>query len=103
MALRSILVGLDGAEYCEAAAALAIDWAKRFEATVAAMGIVDRPMIRSPQSEPVGGQQLEEQLESKHVQQARQEVQRYLEQFRGRCKKHGVEFELIKQSGKPCR
>jgi len=101
MALRSILVGLDGTEYCEAAAALAIDWAKRFEATVAAIGIVDSPMIRSPQSEPVGGQQLEEQLESKHVQQAKQEVQHYLEGFRGRCKEQGVKFELIKESGTP--
>lgn len=101
MAVRAILVGLDGSEHSAAAAELAISWAQRFHAVTGAIGVVDDPTIRSPQSEPVGGARIEDQLESEFVRKATNEVQSHLHDFADHCHQVGVQCELIKKSGRP--
>jgi nucleotide-binding universal stress UspA family protein len=49
--LCRILVAMAGSVHGVAAATLAIDWARRFGADLAGLGILDRPFITSP--EPV--------------------------------------------------
>ena len=57
--LKSILVGLDGSPSSAAAVELGIQWAKRFNALLVGLGIVDEATIRTPEAEPIGGRLLQ--------------------------------------------
>lgn len=98
--LQTMLVGLDGSDFGFTAAELALNWSKRFNALVAALGVVDEPMIRSPQAEPVGGADLKE-FDAKHINEAREEIRAYLGKFEKRCQDYGVDCRLIKEKGRP--
>jgi nucleotide-binding universal stress UspA family protein len=52
--LTSILLALDGSACSFTATTLALDWAKRFDARVQALGIVDEVTIRRPEPVPLG-------------------------------------------------
>ena len=52
--LRSILVGLDGSEHSDSALELGIRWARRFDALLVGIGVVDEPGIHGPEEYLVG-------------------------------------------------
>ena len=49
--LKSILIGLDGSPSSTAALELGIQWAKRFNALLVGIGIVDDATIYTPEAE----------------------------------------------------
>ena len=53
--LQSLLVGVDGSEYSEAAVELGIRWAQRSGTVLVGLGIIDAPTISKPQPVPLGG------------------------------------------------
>ena len=52
--LRRILVGLDGSEHSDSALELGIRWAKRFDALLVGIGVVDEPGLHGPEEYLVG-------------------------------------------------
>src|SRR5258708_36395687 len=52
--LRTVLVALDGSACSFTATTLALDWARRFDARLLGLGIVDEPSIHRPEPVPVG-------------------------------------------------
>ena len=53
--LKGILVGLDGSPFSESAVELGIRWAKRHDALLVGLGIIDEPTICGPKPVPVAG------------------------------------------------
>jgi nucleotide-binding universal stress UspA family protein len=99
--LKSILVGLDGSPSSGAAVELGIQWAKRFNALLVGLGIVDEATIRKPEPEPIGGDSYKQERDEALVKEARGAIQQFLEQFAARCTAADVSFNLLQDSGLP--
>lgn len=99
--LRNILVGLDGSPFSAAAVELGIRWAKQFNCQLVAVGVIDEPTIRGPQSVPIGGGAFKNDLEESRLEDARQRVERFLSEFAIRCSREGVACKLLEEVGLP--
>ncbi len=101
--LRSILVGLDGSCYSRVAVELGIDWAKRCDALLVGVAVVDEPTIRGPEAVPIGGGAYKRQRDEKRLAEARSKVEQFLESFRARCTEAGVACHVLEDIGLPSR
>ena len=99
--LRSILIGLDGSNYSTAAIDLGIRWAQRSGATLIGMGIVDEPGILAPQMVALEGGQYFFEANNELVNDARQRVEGFLDEFAQRCASEGVKCRLLEEVGSP--
>jgi nucleotide-binding universal stress UspA family protein len=99
--LRSILVGLDGSLQGDAAVELGVQWARRFDALLVGLGVIDEPAIRRPAAVPIGGASFKEHRDEALVAQARQRVGRLLEWFARRCAEAGVARRPVEAVGAP--
>ena len=99
--LKSILIGLDGSSYSTAAVDLGIQWAKRFDALLVGLGIVNEPTIRKPEAEPIGGGYYKRERDDKLVKDARRAMEQFLEQFAARCAEADISFNLLQDVGLP--
>lgn len=99
--LKSILVGLDGSQYSEVALELGIEWAKRCDALLVGLGIVDEPTIRSPEPIPLGGSAYRLERDEYRIAEARGKVERFLDSFNERCDQAGVSCKVIDEVGLP--
>jgi len=99
--LRTILVGLDGSPYSDAAVELGIRWSQRFECLLTGVGVIDEPEIRRPQGVPLGGGAFKQQAEQAQLENARQQVEQFLEKFTLECTKHSVSNKCLEDVGKP--
>lgn len=99
--IRSILVGLDGSTYSQSAIALAIQWARQFDAMVVGLGIIDKPAILRGEIMPIGASAYKEQADELHMAQATRRVEQLLEQFSLRCSEAGVASKVIEGVGVP--
>ena len=99
--LTSILIGLDGSPSCGAAVELGIQWAKRFNALLVGLGIVDEGTIRTPEAEPIGGGYYKRDRDDKLVKEARRAIKQLLERFAARCEETHVSFKLLQDTGLP--
>ncbi len=102
--LRGLLVGLDGSSHGERAVALGIAWARRLNARLVGLGILDEPAIRGPipvvrgvpHAESVAGR-----LEQARVDAASRQIGQFLDQFERRCAEAGVARECREVAGRP--
>jgi nucleotide-binding universal stress UspA family protein len=99
--LRSILIGLDGSSYSQSALELGIEWARRFDATIAGLGIVDKPAIFQPEPEPIGASTYKQDADEARFARATHQVQQFLEQFSLRCAAAGVSSKVLEDVGEP--
>lgn len=99
--LRSALVALDGSAYSEAAASLAIDWARRFGARLLGLGVVDEPSIRGAEAVPLGAGGYKQQRDEARMADAHRRVLDFLADFRARGLTAGVAVDLIEDIGAP--
>ena len=99
--LRSILVGLDGSAYSTAAIELGIQWAKKFNALLVGLAIIDEPTIRKPEPVPIGGSSWKHQRDEKLIADARRKVEHFLRGFSDRCQEAGVLWKLLEDVGTP--
>jgi len=99
--LKSILLGLDGSPSADAALELGIQWAKRFDALLAGLGIVDEAAIRAPEPEPIGGGYYKHERDEELVQAAHRAMEQVLERFAARCAEAGVAFDRLENAGVP--
>ncbi|MFZ9792572.1 MAG: universal stress protein [Gemmataceae bacterium] len=99
--LRSILVGLDGSAYSTAAVDLGIQWAKKFDAMLVGLAVIDEPTIRQPEPVPIGGSSWKYERDEKLVADARRKVEQFLGSFSLRCAEAGVSSKLLEDVGLP--
>jgi nucleotide-binding universal stress UspA family protein len=98
--LRTILVGLDGSPLTSSVVTLGIAWARRFDALLVAIGVVDEPALCGAHTAPPGG--YLEKLQQEWIGRARNEVETLLEQLAIRCAEERVACKLLEDSGTPC-
>ena len=99
--LTSILIGLDGSPYSDVALGLGIEWAKRFDALLVGLGVVDEPTIRSHEPVPVGGAAFKLERDEFRIAEARGKVGQFLDDFTRRCTEAGVSSKALKDTGLP--
>jgi nucleotide-binding universal stress UspA family protein len=99
--LRSILVGMDGSAYSSAAVELAIRWAKRFDAFLVGLGIVDEPTICKREPVPIGAGHYKVERDQWLLTDARRRVESFLDRFVRRCAIEGVKCEAVQDVGVP--
>lgn len=97
--LKSILVGLDGSPHSKVALDLGIRWAKRFDALLVGLGIVDVPAIGKAVPLPVGAAVFQGGRDDALVADARRRVEQFLEQFSLRCAEQQVASKVLEEFG----
>jgi nucleotide-binding universal stress UspA family protein len=99
--LKSILIGLDGTPYSNAAVDLGIQWAKKFDALLVGLGIVQVPVICEQESELVGRDYSTGKLSKQLLDEDHHKIKVFLEGFAQRCMEAGVAYNLLKDVGLP--
>lgn len=97
--LRSILVGLDGFACSDSAVDLGIEWAKRLNALVIGLGIVDEPGIRRPELVSIGGGSFKQERDASLLEEARDRIAQCLDRFVQRCEAADVAHHHLKDVG----
>jgi nucleotide-binding universal stress UspA family protein len=82
--LRSILVALDGSPWSEAATTLALEWARRFDARLIGLGVVDEPSIDRGEPVPMGAYEYKKNRDETRLADAHQRGLGFLDDFRVR-------------------
>jgi nucleotide-binding universal stress UspA family protein len=99
--LRTILLGLDGSACSFSVTTLALDWARRFEARLLALGIVDEVSIRRPEPVPLGAGAYKKARDESRMADAHHRVAGFLADFRTRAVAAGVRADVIEELGDP--
>ena len=99
--LESLLIGLDGSQHAKSAMELGLRWAKKFNAFLGGIGIVDVPELCSAEMMPVGGAYYKKHRDQKRVKRAWEQVTHFLEEFAQTCLKAGVAARLLGKEGLP--
>jgi nucleotide-binding universal stress UspA family protein len=99
--LKTILIGLDGSPYSTSAVDLGIQWARRFDAMVVGLGIIDEPSITRPEPVPLGAGHYKHQADATRLHRAHRQVEQFLGQFALRCQEAGVASKLLEETGPP--
>jgi nucleotide-binding universal stress UspA family protein len=99
--VRSIVIGLDGTAYSSSAIELGLRWARRFDALLVGLGVLDEPTIRQPEPVPLGASYFKTERDDILLARARQQVEQGLAQFAARCTAAGVAFQLLEAVGVP--
>jgi nucleotide-binding universal stress UspA family protein len=101
--LRSILVGLDGSAPCTSAMEVGIEWARRFDALLVGLAIVDEPTIAAAAPVILGGPPYTDPIiYRERMADARRQVEQFLEQFALRCAEARVACKVLEDVGLPC-
>ncbi len=100
--IRRILVPVDPSEYTRAAVAMACELAKKHNAEVTAIGIVDKPGIeRSEGGAPIGAIYYAEKAIEHKVDEARRVIMGLFDEFRKTCDEAGVPHRETEKVGDP--
>ena len=99
--LTSILIGLDGSAYSDVAVELGIQWAKKFNALLVGLGIVDEPTICKREPVPLGGASYKHDRDEQLLADGRRKVEEFLERFGTQCAAAGVAYQEVEDVGMP--
>lgn len=99
--LRSVLLALDGSDYSDTAAALAIDWAGRYGARLLALGVLDAPTIQKPEPVPMGAGAYKRARDEARLADAHRRVVDFLAAFGVRSRSAGITAEIVEDIGDP--
>lgn len=98
--LRGILVGLDGTPDSDSAFELATRWAKRSDALLVGIGIVDEPGLHGAE-EILGGEAYFRGINEELLIEMRKRVEQFLGRYAVRCAQAGVPFKELEDIGVP--
>ena len=101
--IRTALVALDGSPNAEAAVALAIAWARRFDAGLVGLGVLDTPAITGPEPVLLGATGFKRERDEIRLADAHERVLAFLAQFEARCRAEGVRCTLLEDVGRPAQ
>ena len=98
--VKGMLVGLDGSADADAALDLAIDWARRFEALLVGIGVIDEPGIHGAE-EVWLGEVYFRRINERLTEDVTRSVDHALERAAIRCAEAGVAFKPLEDVGSP--
>ena len=99
--LKTVLVALDGSACSFTATTLALDWARRFDARLLGLGIVDEASIHRPEPVPLGAGAYKKARDEARMAAAHRRAAEFLEDFRGRASAIGIRSDLLEERGDP--
>ena len=99
--LRTILAGLDGTPDSQAVLTLGIRWARRFDALLVGIAIIDEPGIHGPEEWVLGETKFMHQRNRKLLHEATRRAEQVLEAAAIRCAEEGVAFKPLEDVGDP--
>jgi nucleotide-binding universal stress UspA family protein len=99
--LRTILVGLDGSPDGDGALNLGLQWAKRLDALLVGLAIIDAPSIRQIPAWPPGSTEAQKDQDQGLLADARRRAEQILERFSLRCAEEGVSSKPLEDTGVP--
>src|SRR5258708_1116776 len=99
--LRTVLVAVDGSACSFTATTLALDWARRFDARLLGLGIVDEPSIHRPEPVPVGAGAYKKARDEARMADAHHRVAGFVADFRARAAVAGVHVDVLEEQGEP--
>jgi nucleotide-binding universal stress UspA family protein len=100
--LKGILVGLDGSVQTASTLELGIEWARRHDALLVGLGVIDEPAIARARPVMLGGPPYADPIFFReHVADARRKVEQFLVQFALRCGEAGVACKVLEDAGSP--
>lgn len=99
--IRTILIGLDGSPYSEAAVSRGIRWARRFGAELVGLAILDEPTICKPEPVGIGGSCYKAHKDQILLEEARGRVHQFVERFSRVCDEAKVPFRTLERVGLP--
>jgi nucleotide-binding universal stress UspA family protein len=101
MSMRcTMMISLDGASHTAGAIDMALVWAKRLNALIAAVGVMD-DTIRGPDALPMGQGEFSMERDAKLLFDAHQRVKEALQRIDVRCREAGVECRVAEVTGVP--
>jgi nucleotide-binding universal stress UspA family protein len=92
---------MDGSAHGAAAATLGLEWARRFDAEIVGLGILDKPSITSPEPVSLGGTAYKRQRDEVRMADEHRRVLQLLGQFQRRCDTEGVRCRALEDIGAP--
>ncbi len=102
--IKRILLPLEPSPYTAAATDYSVDFARRHQAEITGLAVLDVPGIeKSEGSVPIGGIYYAEQVIAHKQKDAQKRIEELLQRFADRCKKEGVAYRLAKEQGAPVR
>ena len=101
MVLRSILVALDATPASSQAQQLAIEMAKRLDAQITGLAILDRGHITSPTAVGIGGMAYKHHRDQVKLEEAKAFLQRLEKGFQQSCEAIGAAWQVIEAEGVP--
>jgi nucleotide-binding universal stress UspA family protein len=99
--LRSILVALDATPASSQAQRLAIEMAKRLDAQITGLAILDRAYITSPTAVGIGGMAYKYHRDQVKLEEAKTFLQRLETGFQQTCEAIGTAWRVIEAEGAP--
>jgi nucleotide-binding universal stress UspA family protein len=99
--IRTALVAMDGSPHGDAAATLGIEWARRFDAKLVGLGILDEPSITRPEPVSLGAAAFKHRRDERRLAHAHQHVLAFLAEFHDRCAREGVRCAAVEDVGTP--
>jgi nucleotide-binding universal stress UspA family protein len=101
--LRSILVALDATPASSQAQRVAIEMAKRLDAQITGLAILDRAHITSPTPVGIGGMAYKHHRDQVKLEEAKAFLQRLEKGFQQSCELIGTAWRVIEAEGAPYR
>jgi nucleotide-binding universal stress UspA family protein len=99
--LRSLLVGINGSRWSQAACEIAISWAASLKIPLTCLGVVDLAALAPVEPIPLGAGEYKRDRDARLVAQGRQRIEAALQAAADQAASAGVECHLVKREGSP--
>ncbi len=99
--LKSILLGIDGSDYCEVAVKTSVDIAKALGCRLSGLGIVDIDSIFDSSPGVAGSMHFKKSGDKAQYRRALERVNKCLAGFENKCKTAGIEYDARYHEGSP--
>lgn len=99
--MKSILVGLDGSAFSDAAVSLGVRWARETAARLVGQAVLDAPGITAPAPVPMGVAYFDGLRDEAKLAAARKTADGFLARFTARCAEAGVASDVREDEGHP--
>jgi nucleotide-binding universal stress UspA family protein len=99
--IKKILIGLGGTPFTDVAIQRAIELAKRHEATLTGVTVLDRERLEKVGPVPVGGGAFAQKMRKKRVELSLERIQSVINTFEKSCSNNEIKYTIERETGDP--